>query len=74
MKTKLDGDYASKVKKGGMAAFAFDCKCFFRTISSVFNGNGVVEGGTGAKRTTPINPNDGKTLYTEDDYQLGDRK
>lgn len=61
-KARLDGVYASKLREGGMTAFAVDCKCFFRTISSVFNGDGVVEGGTGAKRTAPINPNDRKIV------------
>ena len=28
-------------------SFAFDLKCFFRTIVSVFKSDGVVEGGTG---------------------------
>ncbi len=40
-KAKLDGEY---VKKMG---FAFDCKCFFGTITSVLKHEGVVEGGTG---------------------------
>lgn len=28
-------------------SFAFDCKCFFGTITSVLKSDGVVEGGTG---------------------------
>ncbi len=74
VKAKLDGVYAEKLRKGGFTAFLFDCRCFFGTVLSVFRGDGVVEGGTGTMKTSPINPNDGKTLYSEDDYQLGDRK
>lgn len=47
VKAKLDGDYAAKLKKGGLEAFAFDVKCFFGTIFSVLRSDGVVEGGTG---------------------------
>jgi O-antigen biosynthesis protein WbqP len=32
-------------------SFAFDLKCFFKTIVSVFKSDGVVEGGTGALET-----------------------
>lgn len=46
-KAKLDGEYAKKLKKGGLEAFAFDCRCFFGTVLSVFKSKGVVEGGTG---------------------------
>lgn len=74
VKAKLDGEYTAKLKKGGWTAFAFDCKCFLGTFFSVLRGKGVVEGGTGVKHTNPINPNDGKTLYIEDEYQLGERK
>lgn len=41
LKAKLDGEYVKKV------SFAFDCKCFFKTIFSVLKSDGVVEGGTG---------------------------
>ncbi len=47
VKAKLDGEYAAKLKKGGVGAFAFDVKCFFGTIFSVLRSDGVVEGGTG---------------------------
>lgn len=47
VKAELDGKYASKLKKGGFAAFAFDVQCFFGTIFSVLHSDGVVEGGTG---------------------------
>ncbi len=63
-----------KLRRGGVTAFLFDCWCFFGTIFSVLRGDGVVEGGTGKMHTSPIAPNDGKTLYTEDDYQFGDEK
>jgi len=41
VKAKYDGEYVEKI------SFAFDCKCFFRTIVSVLKHDGVVEGGTG---------------------------
>ena len=41
VKAKLDGEYVEKL------SFAFDCKCFFGTITSVLKSDGVVEGGTG---------------------------
>ena len=42
VKARLDGEYVEKM------SFLFDCKCFFKTFSSVFKQEGVVEGGTGA--------------------------
>ncbi|MBQ4417205.1 MAG: sugar transferase [Butyrivibrio sp.] len=50
VKAKLDGEYVKALKKGGLRAFAFDCKCFAKTLSSVAGGQGVVEGGTGRMR------------------------
>ena len=47
VKAKLDGEYASKLKKGGFSAFIFDMRCFFGTVFSVLRGDGVMEGGTG---------------------------
>lgn len=41
-KAKLDGEYVEKMN------FLFDCKCFFKTFTSVLKHEGVVEGGTGA--------------------------
>ncbi|MBE6824279.1 MAG: sugar transferase [Ruminococcaceae bacterium] len=41
VKAKLDGEYVEKL------SFAFDLKCFFGSIISVFKSDGVVEGGTG---------------------------
>ena len=37
-KARLDGEYAQHI------SFAFDCKCFLKTIASVLRGDGVVEG------------------------------
>lgn len=62
-KAKLDGEYVSKI------SFNFDCKCFFGTVFSVLKSDGVVEGGTGTIHS-PIRPNDGRTVYDEDDYQV----
>lgn len=45
VKAKLDGDY---VKNMGLI---FDMKCFFGTFSSVAKADGVVEGGTGKKKS-----------------------
>lgn len=42
LKARLDGDYVENL------SFAFDIKCFFKTITSVLKSDGVVEGGTGA--------------------------
>jgi O-antigen biosynthesis protein WbqP len=42
VKAKLDGEYAQNL------SFAFDCRCFFGSITAVLKHKGVVEGGTGA--------------------------
>ena len=39
VKAKLDGEYVEKL------SFAFDCRCFFKTIFSVLKHDGVAEGG-----------------------------
>ena len=44
-KARLDGEYARNL------SFAFDCRCFFRTILSVLKSDGVVEG----KQSTAVN-------------------
>ena len=62
VKAKLDGDYVKKI------SFVFDVKCFIGTVFSVVKSDGVVEGGTGTLHN-PIKPNDGNTLYTEDEFQ-----
>ena len=41
VKARFDGEYVENL------SFAFDCKCFFGTITSVLKHEGVVEGGTG---------------------------
>ena len=46
-KARLDGEYTKKLKQGGIKALFFDLKCFFSTIKSVLESDGVVEGGTG---------------------------
>lgn len=74
VKAKMDGEYVEKLGKGGFRAFAFDCNCFLRTIFSVLRKEGVVEGGTGTIHIDTIKSNDKKTFYSEDDYQLGDKK
>jgi O-antigen biosynthesis protein WbqP len=43
-KAKLDGEYIRKM------SFGMDIRCFFGTIRSVLKHDGVVEGGTGAKK------------------------
>ena len=52
IKAKLDGEYTSKLKRGGFTAFGFDLRCFFGSIISVFKKDGVVEGGTGGLHKT----------------------
>ena len=47
-KARLDGEYVAKLRSGGWKAFAFDCRCFIGTITSVLKSEGVVEGGTGS--------------------------
>ena len=42
IKAKLDGHYVKNI------SFLFDCKMFFKTITSVLKNEGVQEGGTGA--------------------------
>ena len=35
LKAKYDGEYTAKLKQGGFKAFAFDIKCFFKSIFSI---------------------------------------
>lgn len=53
IKAKLDGDYVKRL------SFLMDIKCFIKTISSVLNSEGVVEGGTSviAKAREEVNEN-----------------
>ncbi|KXH86871.1 sugar transferase [Sporosarcina sp. HYO08] len=44
IKAKLDGEYVERI------SLLMDIKCFFGTIVSVVKSDGVVEGGTGAKK------------------------
>ena len=44
VKAKLDGEYVEKL------SFRMDVKCFFGTILAVLRHDGVVEGGTGARK------------------------
>ena len=44
VKARLDGEYVQNL------SFAFDVKCFLGTIRAVLSRDGVVEGGTGAKK------------------------
>ncbi|EPD52353.1 hypothetical protein HMPREF1210_01706 [Paenisporosarcina sp. HGH0030] len=44
-KAKLDGEYVEKL------SFLMDLKCFFGTVLSVVKSDGVVEGGTGKRKT-----------------------
>ena len=43
-KARLDGEYVERL------SFLFDVRCFFGTISHVLRSDGVVEGGTGARK------------------------
>ena len=44
VKAKLDGEYVERL------SFGFDVKCVLGTIAAVLRSDGVVEGGTGAKK------------------------
>ena len=70
VKAKLDGVYVEALKGG--KGLGMDIKCFLGSVG-VFGGDkSVVEGGTGElKKHDVIRPNDGKTLYEEDNYQVG---
>lgn len=50
VKAKLDGEYVEKLKKGFLSGLTMDIRCFLGTITSVLKHDGVVEGGTGAKK------------------------
>ena len=63
-KARLDGEYAKRLSLG------FDIKCFLGSLHVFGKDESVVEGGTGTMHTSPINPNDGKTVYQEDEYQV----
>ena len=69
VKAKLDGEYTRILNKGNFSTFVFECKVFLGTILSVITKDGIVEGRHGQEFHNPINPNDGKTIYEEDEYQ-----
>ncbi len=48
VKAKLDGEYVERI------SFLLDVKCFYGTILSVLKRDGVLEGGTGAKKHSEI--------------------
>ncbi len=64
-KAKLDGEYKKNL------SFKFDMKCFLGSLHVFGKDDSVVEGGTGEmkKYTSPARPNDGNTLFMEDEYQ-----
>ena len=64
VKAKLDGEYTSHL------SLYFDIKCFLGSLGVFVGDKSVVEGGThGVHPTSPIAPNNGETVYKEDDYQ-----
>lgn len=52
VKAAYDGQYVAELRRSSWAGFAMDLKCFFGTITSVINHDGVVEGGTGELKRT----------------------
>lgn len=44
VKSKLDGEYTTALKKSSLIGMSMDLKCFFGTILPVLRGKGVVEG------------------------------
>ena len=73
-KAKFDGFYSSELSKGGWNGLKMDIKCFLGSLHVFGKDDSVVEGGTGTMHTSPINPNDGKTVYQEDEYQVRNSK
>lgn len=69
VKAKLDGEYAKCL------SLYFDIKCFLGSLGVFVGDKSVVEGGTqGIHPSSPINPNDGKTVYSEENYQVKKRR
>lgn len=69
VKAKLDGEYKKCL------SLYFDIKCFLGSLGVFVGDKSVVEGGThGVHNTSPINDNDGETVYSEDDYQVRNSK
>ena len=52
VKAQLDGVYVAELEKGFRSGLKMDLRCFFGTIASVLKHDGVVEGGTGALKTS----------------------
>ena len=52
VKAKLDGEYVEKLKKSSLSGIVMDLRCFFGTFLSVLRADGVVEGGTGARKNS----------------------
>lgn len=64
-KAKRDGEYKAHL------CFMMDVKCFLGSLGAFGGDKSVVEGGTGKKKyTRPARPNDGKTIFIEDEYQM----
>ena len=63
VKAKLDGEYVAKL------GLKMDIKCFLGSVGVFKGDSSVVEGGTQGVHTSPIRPNDGKTIFMEDEYQ-----
>lgn len=69
VKAKLDGEYTKNL------SLCFDIKCFLGSLGVFVGDRSVVEGGTGTiHNTSPVNQNDGQTVYTENKYQVGSKK
>lgn len=49
-KAKLDGEYVSVLRTGGLKALLQDVKCFIGTIVCVLKRDGIIEGGTGIEK------------------------
>lgn len=63
-KARLDGEYANNI------GFKYDIKCFLGSFGVFVGDESIVEGGTANVHTNPINPNDGKKIFNEDEYQV----
>lgn len=61
VKAKLDGEYKAKL------GLKMDFKCFLGSVGVFAKDESVVEGGTGEMNTRPINSNDKKTIYQDDE-------
>lgn len=62
-KAKLDGEYTKNL------GLKMDFICFLRTVGVIARDDSVVEGGTHGIHASPKDPNDGKSLYPEDEYR-----